>query len=81
MRGKCLVYGIASGKRRLFHQKAAGAENKTAPPVHRHGYVYWQNEQPDQRCPDELIAAPFLRQLSEADEISANERFKESTVA
>jgi hypothetical protein len=33
---------------------------------HRHGSLYWLNERLDQRCPSELIATFFLRQLSEA---------------
>jgi hypothetical protein len=29
-------------------------------------HLHWRNERLDQRCPDELNAIPFLRQLSEA---------------
>jgi hypothetical protein len=72
-----LVYGIARWNRRLTRQK--DRHNGTAALVHRNAYGL--SERIDRRCRDELIAASFLRSSAKQDEISANERFKESTVA
>jgi hypothetical protein len=66
MRGNAWFTALQAGNAGSFPQKAAVTENDTAALDHRHGYVYWQNERLDQRCPNELIATPFLRQLSEA---------------
>jgi hypothetical protein len=66
MRGNAWFTALQAEITGSFDQKAAVTENDTATFVHRHWSLYWQNERLDQRCPDELIATPFLRQLSEA---------------
>jgi hypothetical protein len=50
----------------LSIKRAAPTEHGAATLIHRQWCLYWQDEQLDRRCPDESIAAPFLRRLSEA---------------
>jgi hypothetical protein len=66
VRGNAWFTALQAGITGSFDQKAAVTENDTAALIRCHRHFYWQDERLDRRCPDELIATPFLRQLSEA---------------
>jgi len=66
MRGNAWFTALQAEITGSFDQKVAVTENDTATLVHCHWHFYWRDEWLDRRCPDELIAAPLLRQLSEA---------------
>jgi|SRR5258707_9540011 hypothetical protein len=80
MRAMLGFTALRAGITGSFHQKAAVTEKVPPRSFIAIGILYWQNERLDRRCPDELIAPPFLSSSAKHDEISANERFKESTV-